>query len=304
MSSPNSTKTLGAPPSGQQAPGQRNQARRFAPNASVRRYFAAFRSPRGIIGAAIVVLLVVLALLTPLLFPGGYDQQSANSLQGPGPSHLLGTDELGRELLVRTLYALRTDLSIIVVAVPLSMVIGTALGLIGFLSRLAGSVVQRVLDIILGFPGVILGICIVLIMGAGWGALVVAITVGGLPHFGRQARAAMLEQTQREYVTAARALGVGRGRILVRHILPNTVDPIIVGGAVFVVYAIFIEAGLSIIGLGIQPPNPSLGALLNVGIRFVSRAPMYVLGPTIMLILLALAFSLIADALNETVNRK
>ncbi|WP_119696134.1 ABC transporter permease [Microbacterium halotolerans] len=278
--------------------------RRLTPNATLRRYLAGFRSPRGMSGLIVLALLAALALLAPLIFPDGYDQQSANSLAGPSLAHAFGTDDLGRDLLVRTIYGLRTDFTIILVAVPLSMVLGTTLGLIGALSRLAGSLVQRLLDIILGFPGIVLGICIALIMGAGWGALVVAITIGGLPFFGRQARAALLEQMNREYVIAARALGIRKGTILVRHILPNSIDPILVSGALFVVVAIFIESGLSIIGLGIQPPEPSLGSLLNVGMRFIEQAPMYILGPTIVLILLAMSFSLISDALNETVNRK
>jgi peptide/nickel transport system permease protein len=283
---------------------QQQRQRRVTPNATARRYLAAFRTGRGLTGLLIFVLLLALALLAPLLFPGGYDRQSGDSLQPPSGAHLFGTDELGRDLFVRTIYGLRMDLSIIAVAVPISMVLGTALGLVGALSRFAGSFVQRVLDIILGFPGVVLGVCIVLIMGPGWLALVVAIAVSGLPLFGRQARAALLEQSQREYVIAARTLGVGKGTILVRHILPNAVDPILVNGAIFVVVAIFIEAGLSIIGLGIQPPEPSLGSMLNVGIRFIESTPMYVLGPTIVLILLSMSFSLISDALNETVNRK
>jgi peptide/nickel transport system permease protein len=264
---------------------QRRQ-RRLTPNATVRRYLAAFKTARGITGLVILSILVLLALLAPVLFPGGYDQQSADALQSP------------------TLYGLRTDFSIIIVAVPASMILGTALGLLGALSRFAGVFVQRLLDIILGFPGVVLGVCIVLIMGPGWAALVVAIAIAGLPFFGRQARAALLEQEQREYVTAARTLGVGKGTILVRHILPNVVDPILVGGAIFVVAAIFIEAGLSIIGLGIQPPEPSLGSLLNIGMRFIEQAPMFIIGPTIILILLSMSFSLLSDALNETVNRK
>jgi peptide/nickel transport system permease protein len=165
-------------------------------------------------------------------------------------------------------------------------------------------VIQRLLDIILGFPGVVLGICVVMIIGPGWLALVTAIAIGGLPVFGRQARAALLEQNTREYVTAARALGVDKKTVLVRHILPNAIDPILVNGALFVVAAIFIEAGLSIIGLGIQPPEPSLGSLLNVGMRFIESAPMYILGPTLVLILLSMAFSLLSDALNDSVNRK
>ncbi|MEV8251363.1 ABC transporter permease [Microbacterium sp. NPDC076768] len=283
---------------------QKRRQRRLTPNATMRRYLAAFRTPRGVAGVSIVILLVALALLAPVLFPGGYDRQSGDSLQGPSFAHLFGTDELGRDILVRTIYGLRMDLSIIAVAVPISMVFGTALGLVGALSKFAGSFVQRVLDIILGFPGVVLGVCIVLIMGPGWLALVVAISVSGLPLFGRQARAALLEQMQREYVTAARTLGVNKRMILTRHILPNAVDPILVNGAIFVVVAIFIEAGLSIIGLGIQPPEPSLGSLLNVGIRFIEQAPMYIIGPTIVLILLSMSFSLISDAMNETVTRK
>lgn len=272
-------------------------------NATLRRYLTAFTLPRGILGAAVLLIMLVLALGAPLFFPGGFDQQTSNSFALPSVQHPFGTDDLGRDLLIRTVYGLRTDMSIIAVAVPLSMVLGTALGLLGALSAIAGTAAQRVLDIILGFPGVVLGICIVLIMGPGWSALVVSIAVSGLPFFGRQARAAFMEQEQREYVVAARALGVGKVTVLLRHILPNSVDPILVGGALYVVSAIFIEAGLSIIGLGIQPPEPSLGSLLNVGIRYIQQAPMYILGPTIVLILFSTAFSLLSDALNETVTR-
>jgi len=273
-------------------------------NPSVARYLAAFRSPRGIVALALIALLGGVAFLAPVIFPGGYDQQGIDSLTPPSTAHLLGTDELGRDIFVRAVYGLRTDLLLILAAVPISMILGTFLGLLGALSRRAGTVLQRVLDIIVGFPGLILGICIVLVIGAGPTALIIAIAVAGLPVFGRLARAAMLEQSQREYVTAARTLGVGKGTILFRHILPNAIDPILVQGSVFVVGAIFIEAALSIVGLGIQAPEPSLGALLNIGIRYINQAPNYVLGPTVILILLALAFSLLADALNETVNRK
>jgi peptide/nickel transport system permease protein len=176
--------------------------------------------------------------------------------------------------------------------------------LLGAISARLGVWVQRALDIIVGFPGLILGICVVLVMGAGYNALLVAIVIAGLPSFGRLARATLLTQQQREYVIAARTLGVGKWQIMVRHILPNAVDPIIVQGAVFVVAAIFIEAALSIVGLGLQPPQPSLGILLNVGMRYITRAPFYILGPTLILLFVALAFSLLADALNQTVNRQ
>lgn len=273
-------------------------------NPSMARYLAALKTVRGIIAISLIGILGGLALLAPIIFPEGYDLQGRDSLLPMSGQHWFGTDELGRDIFVRAIYGLRVDFSLILVAVPITMVLGTTLGLIGAVSRVAGTVVQRVLDIILGFPGLVLGICIVLVMGAGWWALVIAIVIAGLPGFGRLARAALLEQSQREYVIAARTLGVSRGRILLRHILPNAIDPILVQGAVFVVGAIWIEAALSIVGLGIQPPEPSLGALLNVGTRFINQAPTYILGPTLILILLSLAFSLLADALNETVNRK
>lgn len=269
----------------------------------IRRYLRAFRAPRGIIGMIILIILVAGALLAPVFYPGGYDVQTADSLLPPSLAHPFGTDQLGRDLLTRSLYGLRADLSIIVVAVPLGMIVGTAIGLIGAVSKTAGTVLQRVLDLIIGFPGIILGVCIVLVLKPGWLSLVVAIAISSLPTFGRLARAALLAQSQREYVTAARTLGVGRLAIAVRHILPNALDPIIVAGAVFVVHAIFIEAGLSIIGLGIQPPQPSLGSLLNDATRYINQAPTYIIGPTIVLFLLALSFSLISDSLNRTVNR-
>lgn len=278
-------------------------ARRRRINPSLRRYLAAFRTPRGATGAVLLVLLVLLALLAPVLFPGGYDDQTRDSLLGPSLSHPFGTDQLGRDLLARSAFGLRTDLSIILVAVPIGLVAGTLLGLLGAISRTAGTIVQRVLDVIVGFPGIVLGVSIVLVIGAGWLALVVAIAIGSLPTFGRLSRAALLSQSQREYVTAARTLGVGRVQVMMRHILPNALDPVLVAGAVFVVYAIFIEAGLSIIGLGIQPPQPSLGSLLNNATRYINQSPTYIMGPTLVLFALALSFSLISDSLNKTVNR-
>lgn len=280
----------------------RLRTRRFG-SPAVRRYLQAFRSPRGAIGAVLLVLLVAMALLAPVMFPGGYDEQTGNSLLGPSLAHPFGTDELGRDLFARSMYGLRTDLSIVLVAVPIGLVVGTTLGMLGALSRTAGTLVQRVLDVIIGFPGILLGVCIVLVVGTGWLSLVLAIAISSLPTFGRLSRAAMLSQSQREYVTAARTLGVKRGTIVMRHILPNAIDPILVAGSVYVVYAIFIEAGLSIVGLGIQPPEPSLGSLLNNATRFINQSPTFIIGPTLTLFLLALAFSLISDSLNRTVNR-
>ncbi|GAB3972119.1 ABC transporter permease [Actinoallomurus acanthiterrae] len=268
-----------------------------------RRYLTAVRRPRGAFALSLLALLVLAALLIPL-FSHGYDQQSSDTFLSPSWRHPFGTDELGRDVFTRTLYGLRSDLVLLFVGVPVSMVLGTTLGVLGAVSRTAGMFMQRVFDIIIGFPSLILGIVIVLIMQPGLWALLVTIVIYGLPGFGRLARAAMLAQERREYVQAARVLGISRRKVLVRHILPNSIDAIIVHAAISMVTAVFLETGLSIVGLGIQPPQPSLGMLLNTGVRFLSLAPMYVLGPTLVLILLALSFSLLSDALNEAVTRK
>lgn len=271
---------------------------------SISRYLRAFSTLKGRAALIAIIVLTATAFLAPVLFPQGYDLQSRASLRPISWAHPFGTDELGRDIFIRSIYGLRTDLSLVYVAVPLSMLLGTLIGLVGAVSMRAGDLLQRALDIIAGFPGLVLGICVVLVLGSGWTSLLIAVVISGLPSFGRLARATLLAQQQREYVIAARTLGVGNWTILVRHILPNAFDSIIVQGTVFIVTAIFIEAALSIVGLGLQPPEPSLGTLLNVGMRYIQRAPTYVLGPTVILLILALSFSLLADALNETMNRQ
>ena len=271
--------------------------------ATARRYLGAFRTGRGIVAAIMIVGLTLLGFLAPVIFPSGFDVQTDLALKGPSLQHLFGTDELGRDIFVRSVYGLRTDLELVYIAVPITMIVGTLIGLLGALSRIAGTVTQRVLDIILGFPSLILGISVVLVLGSGFSGLLLSIVIIGLPTFGRLARQTMLSQQQREYVIAARTLGLGRWRIMGRHILPNIVDPIIVQGAVFIVHAVFIEAALSIVGLGIQPPQPSLGALLDTGMRYINQSPTYIVGPIIILLLLAFGFTLLTDALNKTANR-
>ena len=277
--------------------------RRRVPQGMVR-YLEAFRTAKGIVASTITLVLVLAVLATPLIFRHGYDHQTTDTLAGMSVTHPFGTDELGRDLFVRSLYGLRTDLVLVCVAVPISAVAGSVLGLIGAVYPWLGNLMQRVFDVIVGFPGLVLALSIVVILGVGSGALALAIVILGLPGFGRLARSVMLDQQHREYVIAARTLGIGKWRLLFRHIVPNAVDPLIVNAAVFLVHAVFIEAGLSVVGLGIQPPRPSLGSLLNSGIRYVNQSPTYVIGPMLVLLLLAFGFSLLSDALNERVIRR
>lgn len=267
------------------------------------RYVGALSSPKGLIGSGLLALLVLAALFAPLIFPGGVDQQTRDSFLPPSLVHPFGTDELGRDIFVRCVFALRISISLVLVAVPVALVIGTLMGLAGIVSPWLGDAFQRLFDVILGFPSLVLGICIVIIVGPGWVSLALTIVIFSLPQFGRLARGQLLSEMGREYVLAARVLGVSKGRIMLRHILPNTLDPLFVQASLSMIAGIFLEAALSIVGLGIQPPTPSLGTLLNVGIRYVYAQPMYTGGPVIMLLLLALAFNLVADALNAAVLR-
>lgn len=285
------------------AEGGGGMPRRRRLNAGVGRYLRALRRPKGLVGGGLLGAMLALALLAPILFPGGFDAQSRNSFGAPSLAHPFGTDELGRDIFVRCVYALRLSISLVIVAVPVAMVLGTLMGLAGAVSPFLGNVFQRVFDVILGFPSLVLGIVIAIIIGPGWVSLVVTIVIFTVPNFGRLARGALLTEQGKEYVLAAQVLGVGKGRIMTRHILPNTLDPLFVQMSLAMIGGIFIEAALSIVGLGIQPPTPSLGTLLNVGIRFVYAQPMYTAGPIIMMMLLALAFNLIADALNDAVLR-
>lgn len=271
---------------------------------TLRRYLSAFRTPKGMTGAILLLLMIAAALLAPVLFPGGYDQQGRESLTGPSFQHIFGIDEYGRDIFVRSIYGLRIDLSLILAAVPVSAAVGTALGLCGVFSERLGVALQRVLDVIIGFPSLLLGVCLVAILGASWFALFLTILVSGLPSAGRFARSAWLSQQNREYVLAARVLGVSKRQLLVRHVLPNAMDACVVNAAVWMVVGVYIEAGLSIVGLGIQPPTPSLGVLLNNGLRFVTQSPTYVIGPALLLLLLAVASSLLSDSLNEAVNKR
>lgn len=271
---------------------------------SWRRYLRALRSPKGAVAVGVVLSLTVIAMAAPLIFPDGYDVQGPDTLAPPSPQHWFGTDEYGRDLLARSIYGLRTDLALVYIAVPITVVVGTVIGLLGFVSKLAGQITQRLLDIILGFPSLVLAISVVIVLGTGFVGLLTSIVILGLPTFARLARASLLEHQGREYVVAARTLGIGRGTIMVRHLLPNAVDAVIVQAVVFMVNAIFLESALSVVGLGIQPPEPSLGALINTGMRYVTVAPSYVMGPMLLIVVLAFALTALADSLNEQVTRR
>lgn len=271
-----------------------------APHPRSRRWALFMTTPRGRVGAIIVVVVVLAGLLAPLVAP--YDpaaQQPGMDLLPGGGRHLLGTDEYGRDLLSRLLYGIRLDVLIVVISVPTAAVTGGLLGLVASSSRLAGPIVQRVFDVVLAFPGIVLGAVVAALLGPGTTTLIVVIAITNVPVFGRLTRTAVLTERSRDYVTAARVVGLTRRATLLRHVLPNAVDSLVVQFALSCASGVFIEGGLSFLGFGVQGAQASLGAMLQSGEQFLSTAPLYALSPVIVIALLVLGLNLLADACND-----
>lgn len=248
--------------------------------------------------------MVIAGLLAPVIAGHGPTDQSSRTLAALGThGHPLGTDDLGRDLLSRVLYGIRADLGIIALAVPGGAVIGCLFALAAAAHPVADTVVQRVFDLVLAFPGLILALAITAILGPGRLPVILVIALAEVPAFGRLLRGGILVQREQEYVTAARVGGSSARRVLVRHILPNAADPLIVQVAVSLGVAVFIEGAMSFLGVGVRPPQPTLGAVLSQSMPYLAQAPAFATGPLITVTALVLGLSLVAEALNREIRR-
>ncbi|MFD4902653.1 ABC transporter permease [Streptomyces sp. NPDC048511] len=284
------------PPAATRKPGRRSRPRHP--------YRTALSTARARTGLVLVGAVVLAGLLAPLLAGHGPTGQSAQSLAALGtPGHPLGTDDLGRDLLGRVLYGIRADLGIIAVAVPLGAALGCLAALLAAAHPVADTVVQRVFDLVLAFPGLILALAVTAILGPGRTPVILVIALAEIPVFGRLLRGSVLVQREREYVTAARVGGSSGRRVLFRHILPNAADPLIVQLAVSLTVAVFIEGAMSFLGVGVRPPEPTLGSVLAQSLPYLSEAPHFAAGPLITVTALVLGLSLVAEALNREIRR-
>jgi peptide/nickel transport system permease protein len=260
--------------------------------------------PGLIAGLVIVVLLLLAGVLAPLLAPYSPTAQGPDALAGPSAAHMLGTDEFGRDLFSRVLYGLRQDVFAALVAVPAGAVLGVLLGLASGVTRWLDTVSQRLFDVMLSFTALIMGVMIASIIGSGEPAIMLTITLVNVPLFGRLTRMSVVSQRQHDYVIAAAVVGNGPVRVLVRHILPNSLVPLIVQFALSMSTAVFIEGSMSYVGIGIQPPAPSLGSLLQESTIFLTQNAWYAIGPMAVITLLVLGFQLIADRLTASLLRR
>lgn len=268
-----------------------------------RRWRRTVRSPLFVAAGAVLAALLASGLLADVVSPYSPTTVDAGHvLHRPSLHHVFGTDRFGRDVLSRILFGVRVSLGIAAASIAAAVVAGSALGLLAGAGRVTDQVLGRVMDVFFAFPPILLAIAVAAVLGAGPGTAVVAIAVVYAPLFFRVVRGSVLEQTAQSYVEAAEALGLGRIAILVKHILPNVVSPIIVQTAVCLSYGILIESALSYLGIGVQPPMPSWGAILNEGKEFLALAPWVSLFPGAFIMLAVLAFNVVGDGLRDALD--
>jgi peptide/nickel transport system permease protein len=247
--------------------------------------------------------LVLAGLLAEVVAP--YPPTAVDAMKvfrAPSAAHPFGTDRYGRDVLSRILFGVRVSLGIAGVSIAIAAGAGSLLGLLAGLGRGVDQLLGRLMDVFFAFPPILLAIGIAAVLGAGPGAAVMAIAVVYAPLFFRVVRGSVLAELAQPYVEAAVALGWGRGAILLRHVLRNVVSPIVIQTAVCLSYAILIESALSYLGVGVQPPTPSWGTILNEGKEFLALAPWVSLFPGGAIMLAVLAFNVVGDGLRDALD--
>jgi len=259
-----------------------------------------------VVGAAVFLAIVLAAIFAPLIAP--YDPTAiefADKLKGPGVQHLMGTNELGQDIFSQVLYGARTSLMVGVVVISLAIAIGVPIGLVaGYFGGRLDTVLMRISDVFLAFPPLLLPIAITAALGSGLFNAMVALAVSWFPWYSRIVRGAVMRVNNELYISAARAMGVGNVRIMLRHALPNSLTPIIVQGSMDFGYAILAAASLSFIGIGAQPPTPEWGLMAALSrTRFIDN--WWTVGfPGLAIFITVLAVNLVGDGVRDTLDPK
>jgi peptide/nickel transport system permease protein len=258
------------------------------------------------VGLAILILLVISALTAPLLAPHDPTRQKLdNDLHTYSRENPLGTDKLGRDILSRVLYGGRISLLVGVTTVVISVAIGFAMGsLSGYFGGWADQLLMRIVDILMAFPGILLAIAFTAVLGPGLDHVILALCLIGWTSYARLVRGEVLALRERDFVQAARALGCKPGRIIARHLLPNLLPPLLIQATFGLAAAIIAEGSLSFLGLGVEPPTPSWGSMLNDGRQFLLVAPHLTTYPGIAIMITVLGLNLVGDGLQERLQTR
>ena len=264
------------------------------------------KNKAALIGAIVALLIGIVAIFAPLISPADpLEQDVFHRLVSPNHSHLLGTDVYGRDVLSRILWGSRVSLTVSVTSVFIAMIIGTALGMIaGFQGGKLEAAIMRGVDILMSFPTLILGLVVMAVLGSGLIKLILAIAIALIPRFVRIAHAPTLEMREKDFVEAARALGVSSTRLLTRHILPNIFGEVLVMGTLWTATAIRMEANLSFIGLGVRPPTPTWGNMIRSGVEQLAVSHSLAIFPGIAILVTVLSFNMLGDGLRDITDPK
>lgn len=262
------------------------------------------RNKLAVVGMIILILLVLSAVFAPLIAPQGPDDQDINrAFISPNLKYIFGTDNLGRDLFSRVLYGGRISLEIGIVATAISCVIGVILGSVaGFFGNTTDNIVMRILDMFMSIPQILLAIVISTVLGTGVVSAMIAVGISGVPAFARIVRGPVMQQRNQEYIEAAIATNASTARIIFRYVIPNVMAPIIVQITLGVAGAIIQAAGLSFLGLGVQPPTPEWGSLLSSGRQFITDYGYITFFPGLFIMLTVLSFNLFGDGLRDAID--
>jgi len=272
---------------------------------SVRIIYGRLRKNRlAVAGFWIIVALVSTAIFAPWIAPYDPNEQDLlASLEGPSLAHPMGVDFFGRDVLSRVIWGTRVSLTIALMAVAISAIVGTLLGsLAGFYGGVLDEVIMRIMDIFLAIPSILLAIAIVAALGPRTSNLVFAVSLSTIPEFARIARSAVLVEKNKEYIEAARAIGESRPSMLFRYALPNSMVPMVVQASLRMATAILSVSGLGFLGLGVQPPTPEWGTDLSLARTYLEIAPHAGIFPGIAIFLSVIGFNFLGDGLNEALN--
>lgn len=262
------------------------------------------RNPIALLGLAIVIIYAGVALFAPWLAPHPpYEQNLSRSFAPLSAEHPMGCDEFGRDILSRVIFGARTSLTIQVFSVFFALVVGVVLGAAGgYLGGWLDELIMRFMDILLAFPGILLALAIVAVLGPDLPNLIFAIGVYSVPQFARITRGSVITVKQNEYVTAARAIGESHLSIVMRYVLPNAVSPIIIQTTLRMATVLLTAAGLGFLGLGVQPPEPEWGTMLSTARMYLRSAPLVAVFPGVSIMIVVLGFNFFGDGLQDALN--